>query len=436
MKHVELVLLFVLAGVSAGCFLGGFTEDPGVPTIEAERRDFVQRVTAEGVLRAKESTRVSVPQDVERTVRLAWIVPDGTRVEAGDLVARFDELAMREKLEDGRADRAKADLQLEKAAMESRAEMADLEISLETAEIELDHAERFKRSDTDVFSRRDVLEDAIDGELARDRKNHALASIGTRESQAAAQRDLLAIEKRKAELEIEQAESGLRALEVRSPHAGIVTLVRNWNGEPARVGSEMWRGQALAEIPELHTMEAEVYVLEADAGGLAVGKRAEVIVEAHPDTVHDATIARVEPLAKPRFRGSPVQYFSVVLALESTDPETMKPGQRVRATLELDRRDDAIVIPRQALFDLAEGDEGSQAVTSGDAGENASRVWVREGDEFEPRRVALGPVSMGLAVVESGLEAGEVVALAEPGSLRGDKSGKGAGGGPALAAGG
>ncbi len=65
---------------------------------------------------------------------------------------------------------------------------------------------------------------------------------------------------------------------------------------------------------------AEVYVLEADAGGLTPGRQAQVTVESAPGVTWPAKIARVDSLAKPRIQGSPVQYFAVTLALARTDP--------------------------------------------------------------------------------------------------------------------
>ena len=85
-------------------------------------------------------------------------------------------------------------------------------------------------------------------------------------------------------------------------------------------------------------MEAEVFVLEADAGGVAEGQAAGVIVEATPEVAHPAKVTRVEAVAKPRFRGSPVQYFGVVLAFDGSAEadgaarSVMKPGHRVRVT--------------------------------------------------------------------------------------------------------
>jgi multidrug resistance efflux pump len=98
--------------------------------------------------------------------------------------------------------------------------------------------------------------------------------------------------------------------------------------------------------PALDAMEANVYVLEVDGSGLAEGQPAEVVVEARPDRTFAAKIKVVDKLAQPRQQGSPVQYFGVTIALDTSDRELMKPGQRVRAGLVLDQQD-ALVVPRK-----------------------------------------------------------------------------------------
>jgi len=185
---------------------------------------------------------------------------------------------------------------------------------------------------------------------------------------------------------------------VTAPHDGVLILKRDFRGEPVRVGDSAWNGQPLADIPDLAEMEAEVFVLEADAGGLAPGKRAAVVLESRPDVVWPAAIRRVDPLAKPRLRGSPVQYFAVILKLATTDPQVMKPGQRVGATLFLEERKDAIAVPRQAVFEQ----DGKKI------------VYLRHGGTFAPAEVTLGPASMGRVVIEKGISPGDEVALIDP----------------------
>jgi hypothetical protein len=154
----------------------------------------------------------------------------------------------------------------------------------------------------------------------------------------------------------------------------------------------------MAEIPQLDVMDAKVYVLEADAGGLEVGIPATVVLEAHPDQVYKAEVKRVDALAQRRNRRVPVQYFGVVLKLEKTEPEIMKPGQRVQAVLVLDERQDVISIPRQAVFSK----------------DGASVVYVRGVGGFDAVEVKTGSAGLGTVVIEEGLEEGDLVALRDP----------------------
>lgn len=371
-----------------------------VPTYKVESKPFRHQVTAEGNLKAAKVTRLTVPQEVEWRVRLAWLAPEG-RVGEGDVVARFDRNDMEDRLREGELDRTSAELETGKATLQSDAKLADLETDIRVADLELDHAQHYQKTDDDVFSRHEIIESEIDEKLAGVRKEHAEVARETEKTRGSTELEILGIRKKKAQLKIDQAHQGLAALEVKAPHSGIFTVARGWSGEPLQAGSEMWRGQEIGEIPNLSVMEAEVFVLEADAGGLETGKSAAVTVEAFPDKTFPATISHVDAVAKPRYYGSPVQYFGVTLEMESSDALPAKPGHRVKATLLLEEMDAALVVPRQAVF----------------TGDDESYVYVKNGSGFAKRPVEIGAKSMGLMVVSEGLEAGDVIALRPPANL-------------------
>lgn len=392
------VALAALAGAALG-FTPLFGEAAlDVPTARVEVRDFVRSVPADGYLEAVRATRLTVSREVGGPVRIAWLADDGSRVAAGEPVVRFDPTEMERALTDARDELTTAEVKTEKAQVSIESDIANLGRDAELAESELETAERFAKRDEMIYSRSEIIESEIDGELAAERRDHALAAREARGELGRTDLELLAIERRKAGQEIEEARRGLAALEMTAPHRGIVSLFSEWTGEVPRIGDTVWPGQPLAEIPDLSEMQAEVWVLEADAGGLAAGQRARVWVEAHPETVHGAVVERVDALAKPRLRGSPVQYFGAVLKLDATDPATMKPGQRVRAVIDAAARSGALVVPRQAVFDRA--------------GERI--VYRRRGRGFEAVPVTVGPATAALAVIESGLEEGDEVALADP----------------------
>lgn len=397
-RNVVLALAGLAAAAAVGAYVPLSGARAGVPTERVEARAFVRRVTAEGELRAVRATPVSVPPGVPGPFRLGWLADDGTRVKAGDVILRFDPSEVEKELLEAADDLASARLEAQKQQAEDSARIRKLERDLELAREELENARQFQKKDELVFSRSEIVESEIDQELARGKEEHARKARGRRETLGRAGLELLGIRMRQAEARIQRARQSLAALSVAAPHDGVLVLKRNWRGETARVGDQVWNNQVVAEIPDLSVMEAEVFVLEADAGGLTPGRPATIVLDSRPGVEHAARIARVEALAQPRFRGSPVQYFGVVLSLDGTDPRIMKPGQRVRATLILDERPRAITVPRQAVFER----EGKMV------------VYRQAGEELEPVAVTLGPGSAGRVVIESGLAPGDVVALADP----------------------
>jgi HlyD family secretion protein len=391
-------LFAVLAGAAflprAG---GGGAGD--LPTVRVEPRPFVHQVPAEGNLEATRATAVAVPAGVEGPLRIAWLAPEGARVKAGETVVRFDPTDLTKTLRDAEDDLAKSRFKTEKERAESAAEVAKLAADARVAELELDGARRFQKKDETIFSRHERIESELDGGLAGTRARHAREAETMRRRLSRAELDLLAIQARQAGFKIETARQGLASLAMTAPHDGILVFRRDHRNTPARVGDSVWPGQPLADLPDLARMEAEVYVLEADAGGLAVGKPATVEIEAAPGSAYRARIARVDSLAKPRLRDSPVQYFAVILELEKNDPAWMKPGARVRALLTLDELASALAVPRQAVFE-----RGGRTV-----------VYRRGTDGgFAPVGVTLGPSGMGRVVIAAGLRPGDIVALTDP----------------------
>ena len=389
--------ILALVLVTLGC-----ARTDATVTYRVEREPFVHSVEAEGQLRAAKTVSVMVPREVKRSVRVAWLAPDGSQVETGDVIARFDATEFREQLENGESDLQANSLRISKTDSQSDSKLSSIDKDFEVATLELEVAEEYQLVDAEVYSRSEILESSIDSELAGDKQGHASRMKGIQRDLAAAESALLEVEKRKVSINVQRARDGLDALEVRAPHSGLFMINRDWQGDPLRIGAQVWPGRPLAEIPEPGTMIAEVFVLESDAGGLEVGKKARLRVSAHPDVEFAALIDRVDPVAKPKERGSPVQYFGVTLTLESSDPELMKPGQRVDATLVLEQLDDALVVPRQSVF----------------VKDGRPHVWVREGGAFTERAVELGRQSTGRSVILAGLDEGEVIALEPPGGGR------------------
>lgn len=364
--------------------------------IEVRPGTFTRTVEAEGVLAAVTATPVVTPQG-GREQTIAWLAADGSRVRRGDVVVRFDPTDLRRELADGGSDAQAARSKVARARAEGDAKRRGLALDRDAARDESEAAAELAPRDPQVFSRHEILESQLDHELAAARREAAERKLAASGGLTAAQVGLAQVESDQAERVVARARRDLHALEVRAPHDGLLLLTRDWRGETVRVGASVWPGERLAEIPDLSALQARVYVLEADAGGLEPGRRAQVQVEGAGAAPLAARVTRVDALAKPRERGSPVRFFETVLALDSQG-RGFKPGQRVRASLVLERLENVIAVPRAAVFE-----RGAQRV-----------VYVLEGARPRAVPVSVGRNSPSHVVIESGLTPGQRVLLRDP----------------------
>jgi HlyD family secretion protein len=222
--------------------------------------------------------------------------------------------------------------------------------------------------------------------------------LKVRDNLSKADRDLLGIEQKKADLKIRNAEQGLHALEMRAPYDGILVLQRDWRGDTVKIGDTVWPGSPIGEIPDLNSMKAEVFVLEADAAGLAVGEKAMMNVEGKPASAFSGKVSQVDKLARPRFPRVPVQYFGATITLDKTVAALMKPGARVRAVLDVESQAGAFSIPRQAIFEK----------------QGKKLVYRKHGSKFDAVPIEIGSSSAGRVVVTKGLKQGDEIALRDP----------------------
>ena len=391
-------VLLVTAAMSLVLGCNGREATAEVPTMVVERTPrFTRRIAAEGTLRAVDATPVVAPLSSERPLKVIWLAPDGSEVEEGEVVVRFDATDMQRELADSRDDVVSAQSKIGKVAVESTVSQRKRASTAELAGAEVEIAEAFHSDDEHILPRHEILEGAIDIELAAAKAEHARRVEGVERSVASNKLQLHRISQGQAAREVERATEGLASLEVTAPHAGILVLARDWKGDTMRVGDTVWRGQKLAEVPLASALEAELFVLEVDAGSLKEGLPAELVVDAQPGRVLEAKVRRIDTLAQPRHTNVPVHYFGVTLSLAESNGTSMRIGQRVRASI-LVEEDDVIVLPRQAVFEV----------------EGETIVHRARGSGFEPVTVELGSSSAGRVVIAAGIEPGDVVALRDP----------------------
>jgi RND family efflux transporter MFP subunit len=96
-------------------------------------------------------------------------------------------------------------------------------------------------------------------------------------------------------------------------------------------------------ILDIGTLIAVVHVIEKDYHKVKVGQAASISAEAFPEERFAGRIVRLAPLLKETSRQARVE-------IEMPNPELrLKPGMFVRAEIEFERREEALLIPGSAL---------------------------------------------------------------------------------------
>jgi HlyD family secretion protein len=276
-----------------------------------------------------------------------------------------------------------------------------LGLDRDVARQELDRAETYRLTDEGLFSRHQIIESQLDRDLFAARADVAGKKLEASGKLSSAERDLGEIEAGKARLKVETAEKGLRSLRITAPHDGLLVLERNWRGETAFVGDTLWPGQKLAELPDLSARGEGSSCWRrtgrASRPGSPPGSRSR-----GGPARSTRRASRGWSHSPGRRDQSPVKYFEATLSLARTDPSFMKPGQKVRAVVRLEEADGVIAVPRGAIFEK----DGRRV------------VYRRAGVSFEPVEVTIGRQSISRVAIDSGLAAGDVIALRDPTARR------------------
>ncbi|SDB60676.1 RND family efflux transporter, MFP subunit [Desulfonatronum thiosulfatophilum] len=240
-------------------------------------------------------------------------------VDVGDLVQRDQLVAQLE------------DAEFVQQVEQARAELAVARANLEEARSELDIAEK-------EFARIETL---------REQRVASLAELELSKSRLLAQQ----ARKRVAEAQIEQRQAALRAAEVRLSYTQIrATWPANGEDRPRVVGERfvdqgttLTANAQMISVLDISALRAVFHVSERDYARLQVGQSAQVSVDAFPGQQFEGRVARIAPVFREASRQARIE-------LELFNPEgLMKPGMFVRAQLELDRAEEAVVVPSVAL---------------------------------------------------------------------------------------
>ncbi len=175
---------------------------------------------------------------------------------------------------------------------------------------------------------------------------------------------------------IEELDLLLKKMETRAPFDGAVDVVLTWEGALISVGTPVAKIFSRARI-------VAAKIGEESFGRVKVGQSARLRLLTYGNQNYDATVSELLPTA------DDAQRFTVHLDVK-VDAEILKPGSSGEVTITVDRRADAVMIPRRALFD-------------------ANKVFVVKDGRVQKREVEVGFLALNRVEIRKGIEIGEQV---------------------------
>ncbi|HET7843264.1 MAG TPA: efflux RND transporter periplasmic adaptor subunit [Xanthomonadales bacterium] len=191
----------------------------------------------------------------------------------------------------------------------------------------------------------------LDASLVRAEVREWEANVGKSERDATRAQELSSkrliaqqdLDAKKSELAVNQArlssaKTRLAKTVITAPFAGVVGL------RQVSAGEYVEAGQALVDLVQLDPLKLEFRVPEIHLGKIAAGQAVAVELDAFPGEKFPGVVYAVDAMVDPQARN---------VALRATldnDDGRLRPGLFARVSLELGSRDDALLVPEQALW--------------------------------------------------------------------------------------
>jgi HlyD family secretion protein len=238
-----------------------------------------------------------------------------------------------------------------------------------------------------------------------------LEDVDARQQAAVAQLDL-------ARAQFEQAKARLEELRITLGNTRVLSPVDGFVGKRnVDPGAYVSPSVSVASVVDIRFVRLVANLVERDLRRVTPGAPADVDVDAFPGEVFKGRVARVAPVLDPATRTATME-----IEVPNADYR-LKPGMYARVGVTVDQRQNALVVPRNALVDI----EGKRGVFLLDA----------EGKKATFRPVAVGLQDNVRAEITGGLTETDRVVTTGAAALRdGDpvqlpgRPGGGPGGGP------
>jgi len=372
--------------------------------VDVERGEFVVEVATTGELEAKNSTKISGPNNLRNfriyQISVQSIIPEGTVVQKGDFVASLDPSELNTKIQDRQLELDEEEAEYEQTQLDTTLQMREERDKLINLQYEVQQAQ-LTLEQSQYEPPATIRQNEIALEKAKRTLQQAEEALKIRERQNVAKMRAAATEVYKDKRELEAMQDVLKEMRITAPEPGMVIYTKNWDGRQIKEGSTIgtWGGAIVAELPDLSVLNSITYVNEVDIRRIKEDQFVEIGLDAFPDKKLTGKVTKVANVGMQR-PNSDAKVFQVIIEIDEVDG-TMRPGMTTSNTIITNQFDDVLSVPLEALHSFAD---------------SISYVFVSEGLNNRKQEVKVGHTNSNAAIIELGLAEDDRIYLSMPSS--------------------
>ena len=395
-----LAILVAVGGVSAWYFAPTASADDSAVIARVKKGDFHVVVTSAGELRAKKFVQVQGPLNMQQAevyqTKISSLVPEGTVVKEGDVVAELDRSGIAAKMAEISLALQKAEAQLLQAQLDSTLNLATAREEIKTMELSLEE-KRIAKEQAAYESPAIKRQAEIDYEKATRALAQAKSNYTTKTQQAIAKMAEVGADVQRQRNKLKIVQDVLGSFTIKAPGPGMVIYVKEWNGKKKGIGSQVsaW-DPTVATLPDLGQMESLSYVNEIDVRKIAAGQKVTVSLDSDPTKKLPGTVTAVANVGEQR-PNADSKVFEVKVLLAQADT-TLRPGMTTSNAIETNTVKNALFVPLEAV-----------AVDG-----TTPYVFKRDGARVTKQQVETGLANENEIVIAKGLDKDDRVMLTAP----------------------
>jgi RND family efflux transporter MFP subunit len=374
------------------------TDDSVVARVK--KGDFKVVVTSAGELRAKKFVQVQGPLNMQQAeiyqTKISTLVPEGTVVKEGDVVAELDRSGIAAKMAEVSLALQKAEAQLLQAQLDSTLNLATAREEIKTQELSLEE-KRLAKEQAAYESPSVKRQVEIDYEKATRQLAQSKVNYVTKTQQAIAKMAEVGADVQRQRNKLKSVQEVLANFTIRAPSPGMVIYVKEWNGKKKGIGSQVsaW-DPTVATLPDLGQMESLTYVNEIDVRKIAAGQKVTISLDSDPTKKLPGTVVAVANVGEQR-PNADAKVFEVKILLAQADT-TLRPGMTTSNAVETNVVKNALYVPLEAV--AVEG--------------TTPYVYKRDGASVTKQQVETGLANENEIVIAKGVEKDDRVLLTPP----------------------